>query len=143
MGGPAIPAMRRWVGDTLTLLCQPDKPRTRPWRKPGVVDARDLERFVQSSARHPELTPGPAGLSASLSPQPASLAHGLRLPPSPRKKVHLGYHEAYSCGEPTMITTVTPINDGFRPRTREQVGPPADDFSPTAHEVLPPTRWSA
>ena len=37
-----------------------------------------------------------------------------------------------------MITTVTLINDGFRPRTREQVGPPADDFSPTAHEVLPP-----
>ena len=37
-----------------------------------------------------------------------------------------------------MITTVTLINDGFRPRTREQVGPPADDFSPTAREVLPP-----
>ena len=37
-----------------------------------------------------------------------------------------------------MITTVTLINDGFRPRTREQVGPPADDFIPTAHEVLPP-----
>jgi hypothetical protein len=36
-----------------------------------------------------------------------------------------------------MITTVTLINDGFRPRTREQFGRPADDFSPTAHEVLP------
>ena len=37
-----------------------------------------------------------------------------------------------------MMTTVTPINDGFRPRTREQVGPLADDFRPTAREVLPP-----
>jgi eukaryotic-like serine/threonine-protein kinase len=37
-----------------------------------------------------------------------------------------------------MITPVTLINDGFRPRTREQAGPPADDFIPTAQEVLPP-----
>src|SRR5262249_6532960 len=42
------------------------------------------------------------------------------------------------CGEPTMMTTVTLINDGFRPRTREQVDPPAADLSPTAREVLPP-----
>src|SRR5262249_58266147 len=101
------------------------------------------ERLRQSSACCLGLTPGPAGLSASLSPQPTSPALGLRLPPSAGKKVHLGYHGAYSYGEPTMITTVTLINDGFRPRTREQVGPPADDFIPTAHEVLPPTRRSA
>ena len=37
-----------------------------------------------------------------------------------------------------MITTATLINVGFRPKAREQVEPPADDSSPTAHEVLPP-----
>ena len=42
-----------------------------------------------------------------------------------------------------MMTAVMLINDGCRPRTREQVGPPADDSSPPAHEVLPPTRRSA
>jgi serine/threonine protein kinase len=30
------------------------------------------------------------------------------------------------------------INDGCRPRSREQGGSPANDFIPTAHEVLPP-----
>jgi eukaryotic-like serine/threonine-protein kinase len=42
-----------------------------------------------------------------------------------------------------MTTAVTLVDDRFKPQTREQVGLVADQASPTACEVLPPTRRPA
>jgi serine/threonine protein kinase len=42
-----------------------------------------------------------------------------------------------------MMTAVTLVDDGFNPQTRGQVGLVADQASPTAGELLPPTRRTA